>query len=288
MSITLTPIAGGSTAGISLAGAGGLDGSFLALLQRQVDTLTASLLDALPGAAGAGSFVAGRNPLLADPESAYRMMTEINRREVAYQAEYAEMREMGSEVAALRGAADRLATLDETSSDTAIAAGIDDFVAAYNAWIDRFDEALAADGLLAGTQAATVAQWELEKSIESIFHGAAGGVRGMTALGIVIDPVSNRASLDRQQLAGVLAGNRSGAVGAIDDFAANFARSAELLNSDGNFIANRLANLSRVIDYIDRNKAALQMEFGLGDAARPNTEVARALAAYRAMGGAAG
>lgn len=42
-------------------------------------------------------------------------------------------------------------------------------------------------------------------------------------------------------------------------------------------------NLARVIDYLDKNMAALQAEFGLGGAALPNTDVARALAAYYAI-----
>ena len=80
-----------------------------------------------------------------------------------------------------------------------------------------------------------------------------------------------------------LAGNRAGAVGTIDQFAANFARSAELLNSANNFIPNRLANLDRVIDYIDANKPSLQREFGSGEAAKASGEFARALEAYQRM-----
>ncbi|MDP2880398.1 MAG: flagellar filament capping protein FliD, partial [Azonexus sp.] len=222
---------------------------------------------------------------LFDPESAFRMMSEINQREVNYKAEFAEMNDMGAYVETMRTAAATLEGIDGESSNAAIRNGLQDFVTAYNGWIDRFDEVLADGGLLAGTQAAKVAQWELEKSVDSVFHGAAGGVRGMTALGISIDPVSNMASLDTAKLDSVLAANQNGAIAAIREFSSNFARSAELLNTAGNFIPNRMNNLSRVIDYIDGNKSALQAEFGLGNTARPSGDVARALAAYNAMRG---
>jgi hypothetical protein len=71
----------------------------------------------------------------------------------------------------------------------------------------------------------------------------------------------------------------------VQAFSANFAKSAELLNSDGNFIPNRLANLNRAITYIDDNKTSLQAEFGLGDSVNPSAQVAKALAAYKQIGG---
>lgn len=280
-------------------------GDFLALLNERLGDFKSRALDillgnspdnsaadvfALPGmgqASAAGLSAGGRNLALFDPESAFRMMSEINQREVNYKAEFAEMNDMGAYVETMRTAARSLASLDGESSNAAIREGLQEFVATYNGWIDRFDEALARGGLLAGTQAATVAQWELEKSVDSVFHGAAGGVRGMTALGISIDPVSNMASLDPARLDAMLAANPNGAIAAIREFSSHFARSAELLNSSGNFIPNRMNNLSRVIDYLNENKSALQTEFGLGDAARPSGEVARALAAYNAMRGTA-
>ena len=245
----------------------------------------ADALCALLGQLGAGGGLATANygnALLAST-SGYRMMSEINRRDVNYRAEYAEMTDLGAYVATLRLDAQQLADIDATMPADEIRNRMQSFVAAYNGWIDRFDEALAHGGLLAGTQAATVAQWELKQSVESIFNGAGDGVRGLGALGIGIDPVSNMASLDTARLDAALAGNLAGAVAAIREFSGNFARSAELLNSDGNFIPNRMDNLARVIDYLDKNKNALQAEFGLGDAARPSAAVARALAAYEAM-----
>lgn len=238
-------------------------------------------LDAL--LANAGLSAGGRNTALFDPESAYSMMTDINRKDVLYKAEFAEMTDMKEYVAAMQQEAGKLGTIDGSSSADDIRSRLQAFADAYNGWIDRFDEVLANGGLLAGTHAATVSQWELEKSIESIFNGAGSGVRGMGALGLEIDPVTNMASIDTTRLDAVLTGNMNGAVNAIQEFSGNFAKSAELLNSEGNFIPNRMNNLARVIDYIDTNKASLQMEFGLGDTARPSGEVARALAAYQAM-----
>jgi len=243
---------------------------------------TSGTLDAL--LANAGLSAGGRNMTLFDPESAYSMMTDINRKDVLYKAEFAEMTDMKEYVAAMQQEAGKLTGIDASSADE-IRSRLQSFVDAYNGWIDRFDEVLASGGLLAGTHAATVSQWELEKSIENTFNGAGSGVRGMGALGLEIDPVTNMASLDTARLDKVLAGNMNGAVTAIQEFSGNFAKSAELLNSEGNFIPNRMNNLARVIDYIDTNKASLQTEFGLGDSARPSGEVARALAAYQAMRG---
>jgi len=240
-------------------------------------------LDAL--LANAGLSAGGRNMTLFDPESAYSMMTDINRKDVLYKAEFAEMTDMKEYVAAMQQEAGKLAEIDGNSSTDEIRSRLQAFADAYNGWIDRFDEVLASGGLLAGTHAATVSQWELEKSIENTFNGAGSGVRGMGALGLEIHPVTNMASLDATRLDAVLASNMNGAVNAIQEFSGNFAKSAELLNSEGNFIPNRMNNLARVIDYIDTNKASLQTEFGLGDTARPSGEVARALAAYQAMRG---
>ena len=66
----------------------------------------------------------------------------------------------------------------------------------------------------------------------------------------------------------------------LHEFSSNFSKSADLLNSNGNFIPNRLNNLSRAITYIADNKESLQAEFGVGDAAKINPRVAQALAAY--------
>lgn len=276
--------------GTLLAGATGKTGGQgigdLAALFGNSQSRSSSVVELLAGRGTPGALSAsGRNNALFDPESGYRMMSEINRRDVTYRAEFAEMSDMASYVTTMQQEAGKLGNIDGATASADIRGRLNEFVTAYNGWIDRFDEVLAVGGLLAGTHAATASQWELEQSVENIFNGAGSGVRGMTALGLTIDPVTNMASLDTAKLDSILAANASGTVTAIREFSAHFAKSAELLNSPNNFIPNRMGNLSRVIDYLDSNKADLQVEFGLGDAARPSGDVARALAAYNAMRG---
>lgn len=232
---------------------------------------------------------AGRNTTLHDPESAYRMMTIINTKEVDYKAEFSEMSDMKSRLFAMRDEAQSLASIDASTDNGDIRARLEKFAEAYNGWIDRFDEAMAPGGLLATTQAAHISQWELEQSVENIFNGVeAGGVRGMQALGFVVDPVTNFVSIDDARLDAALASDKAGAAATVQAFSKDFARAAELLNSDGNFVPNRLNNLDRVIDYIADNRPSLQVEFGLGDPAKPSGKTAQALASYNAIYGLAG
>lgn len=225
----------------------------------------------------------GRNLSLFDPESAYRMMTNINNRDVNYKAQFAELSEMKDAVARMQQAGQALAGIGETTDAAAFKSQLQDFVGKYNDWVGRFDGTVQSGGVLAGTQAAEVSLYELKQSIENPFNGAMQGIHGLRDLGVSIDPKTHLAALDTGKLDAVLAANRPGAVGAVAEFSGNFAKSAELLNSDNNFIPNRLANLDRVIDYLSDNKASLQAEFGLGDPARPSAKVARALAAYNEM-----
>lgn len=276
----------GTLISTAMSDAGGRGVSDFAALLGAGQSASNPVAALLAQAGAAGTLPAsGRNMALFDPESGYRMMSEINRRDISYRAEFAEMTDMAAYVQSMQQEAAKLGSIDDATAGAEIRSRLNGFVAAYNGWIDRFDEVLADGGLLAGTHAATVSQWELEKSVESIFNGAGSGVRGMGALGLTIDPVSNMASLDTAKLDAVLGANPGGAVTAIREFSGNFAKSAELLNSSGNFIPNRMANLERVIDYLNDNKSALQAEFGLGDAAKPSGDVARALAAYNAMRG---
>lgn len=303
----------------SLAGAGQQD--FAASLASQLgaqrtqsfDSLLAALtgkhngggIDALFGAGSAPSGVdgilsevgfaggvgglspLGRNLSLFDPESAFRMMTDINNRDLTYKAQFAELSEMGEAIGGMRRAGEELAAeiaKETTAADeAAVVAALQSFVGQYNDWVGRFDDTVKAGGLLAGTQAAEVSLHELRQSIGNIFTGAADGVRGMPDLGLAVDPVTHRATLDTARLQSVLSANRDGAIAAVGDFGRHFARSAELLVSENNFIPNRLDNLDRAIDYIADNRGSLQAEFGLGDPARPTALVARALAAYERM-----
>ena len=229
--------------------------------------------------------VAGRNMALFDPESAYRMMTDINARAVNYKAEASEMGDMKSYVSTLQQEAVKLGGIDLSTSGEEIRSRVQVFADAYNGWMQRFGSELQEGGMLAGTQAARVSQWELEQSIANPFNGAKDGLHGMADLGLSIDPVTKLATVDNARLDAALANDKMAAVGALHEFTANFAKSAELLNSAGNFIANRLDNLSRAIGYIDTNMTSLQAEFGLGEPTSPIGQVARALAKYNATHG---
>lgn len=243
-----------------------------------------SSLDALlDSAAGAGGVSAtGRNMALFDPESAYRMMTGINRFAVNFKAESSELSDMKSYVSTLQQEAVKLGGTAESASNEEIRGRVQAFANAYNGWMERFGSELQDGGMLAGSQAAKMSQWELEQSIANPFNGAMNGVHGMADLGLSIDPVTRLATVDNARLEATLAGNKTAAIGALHEFTANFAKSAELLNSAGNFITNRLDNLTRAISYIDANMTSLQSEFGLGDPATPTGQVAKALANYNA------
>lgn len=249
-----------------------------------------SALDAMLGSAASvsgtqGVAAAGRNMALFDPESAYRMMTHINSRAVAYKAESSEMADMKAYVSSLQQEAIKLGGVNASAGSEEIRARLQAFADAYNGWMQRFGSELKDGGMLAGTQAAKVSQWELEQSIANPFHGAKDGLRGMADLGLSIDPVTKLATVDTARLDATLVNNKTAALGALHDFTNQFAKAAELLNSDGNFIKNRLDNLSRAIAYIDTNMTSLQSEFGLGDAAKPTGQLAAALAKYNATHG---
>lgn len=250
---------------------------------------TGGLFGAANGTAGdaggqlGGLAANGRNLSLFDPESGYKMMTLINQKDVDYKAQFAELSEMKSELFEMRDEGLEVTQIGLDTDNATIKQELAEFVAEFNEWTQRFDADMQAGGILAGTQAAQVARYELRTSIENRFFGAADGLNGLRDLGITIDPVSKLASLDGAQLDRVLATNKQGVVNTLQDFGSNFAKSAGLLNSEGNFIPNRLGNLDRVIDYISANKASLQAEFGLGDAAKPTGKLAEALAAYERM-----
>ena len=250
---------------------------------------TSSLEAMLSSAAGVsgmnGVSAAGRNMALFDPESAYQMMTGINAKAVSYKAEASEMGDMKSYVSTLQQEAVKLGSTDTSTGGEEIRGRVQAFAAAYNGWMQRFGSELQDGGLLAGTQAAKVSQWELEQSIANPFNGAKDGLHGMADLGLSIDPVTRLATVDNTRLDAALANDKKAALGALHEFTTNFAKSAELLNSAGNFITNRLDNLSRAISYIDTNMASLQAEFGLGDPASPTGQVAKALAKYNAAHG---
>jgi hypothetical protein len=223
---------------------------------------------------------AGRNMMLADPESAYQMMSVINNADVTYKAQFSELSQMKSYVAQMQDAGQSLGNITLSTGNDSIESQLQGFVTQYNSWIRRFDSDMQSGGILAGTQAAQVSRFELDQSIENIFNGANDGVHGLGDLGVSIDPNAKLVSLDTAKLESALAGNKKGAVNSLREFSANFAKSASFLNSGGNFIPNQLDNLSRAIQFIADNEASLQKEFGTGREAKPAGQVAQALAAY--------
>ncbi len=266
---------------------GDFDGVFAQALLTQIPDMASvsvgvlAALD-LPENAQAAMLHAGRNMTLPDPESAYRMMTLINDKDVFYKAQFHELGEMGKAVAEMQQAGQKLAGVETGHEE--IEAGLRDFVASYNDWIRRFAPDLGADGLLAGTQAAQISRYELEQSVRNMFIGVSVGLSGIDDIGVDVRP-DGTLSLDEAKLDAMLDSNMKAVASATREFGAHFARSAELLNADNNFIPSQLDNLNRAIRYINENLASWQKEFGLGDAARPAGQVAKALSAYRQAGG---
>ena len=225
-------------------------------------------------------FAAGRNMTLADPESAYKMMTVINNDDVLYKAQFSELSQIQSSVFHMQDAGQGLGSITTSTGNGDIKSQVQNFVGEYNNWIQRVNPDIQNGGLLADTQAAQVSQFELEQNVNNRIFGGKDGVHGLSDLGVTIDPNSHLASLDATKLDSILGSNKQGVVDTIQQFSANFAKSASLLNSDGNFIPNQLDNLNRAIHFIADNKNSLQAEFGTGNAAHPTGQVAQALAAY--------
>ena len=264
--------------GTSSSGSSAFD--FLSSLNNAGNSSTP--LATLPGLSATG-----RNLSLFDPESAFTMMSTINSLDVTYKAQFSQLSEMKEAVSEMKQAGQTLGdVVDSTSENAQITSQLQTFVSKYNEWVTEFQGTVKSDGVLAGTQAAEISLYELRQSIENRFNGAMDGFRGLADLGLTIDPTTRLATLDASKLDAVLATNKAGAVNTIDEFSANFAKSAGLLNSVSNFIPNRLANLDRVIDYISDHKTSLQTEFGLGAPARMSDTVAKALAAYNTTYGA--
>lgn len=225
----------------------------------------------------------GRNMSLFDPESAYKMMSLINNRDVLYKAQFSELSSMKTALGQMQGAATSLTTIDAGTPIDQVQAKLQGFVDQYNQWRTSFNADVAQGGLLDNVQAAEISLYELEQSAKNRFFGAKDGGNGLESLGITIDPNTHLATLNADKLRNVLGNHAHSAVSTIQDFAANFAKSASLLTSDNNFVLNHLNNLGRAIHYIGDNKTALTQEFGTGDPAKPTGKVAQALAAYNAM-----
>lgn len=245
------------------------------------DSAATDPLSALTNSSSAkGLSSSGRNMALFDPESAFKMMSVINDRDVTYKAQFAELSKMQEEVAQMQNAGQSLGGITADTGDDSIQSQLQGFVDQYNHWVQQFNPDMEKGGLLANTQAAQISRYELSQSIENSFNGAMKGMHGLRDLGISIDHATQLATLDTAKLDAALSANKAGAVDAVQEFSANFAKSAKLLTSDGNFIPRQLKNLNSAIHYITDHKPDLQAEFGSGNPAKPTGQVAQALAAY--------
>jgi hypothetical protein len=253
-----------------------------ALLAPQQDSNKAptDILSLLTGGGIKGLSSDGRNMALFDPESAYKMMSVINNRDVTYKAQFSEISQMQSYVSGMQDAGQSLGSIALSTGNDSIKSQLQNFTDQYNHWIQRFNPDMQKGGLLADTQAAQVSIYELEQSVKNIFNGIKGGVHGLRDLGVSMDPHTKLATLDATKLDAILTANKQGAVDTLQDFSANFSKSAGLLNAKDNFIPNQLNNLNKVIHYVADNKQNLQTEFGTGDPAKPTGQIAEALAAY--------
>ena len=255
-------------------------GDILSQLQAGSDNSSSAPSASTTGGGIADLLSTGLNTVLSAPESGYAMMTKINGLDVTYKAQYSELTQMESNLPKLQDAAQQLDTAVNSAGNDGIKTQLQDFAQQYNAWVQRFNPDVQQGGVLANTQAAEVSLYELNQAITNQFIGAKDGFHGLADLGISIDSNTHLMSVDTTRLDEALASNKQGVVDAVGDFGANFARAANLLASDGNFVRNRLDNLGGAITYIDSNVASLQKEFGSGDAANPTGQVALALAAY--------
>lgn len=261
------------------------DSSFGSIFQSAANS--SSVADSLAAGGGKGALSAsGRNTTLFDPESAYNMMSVINQKDTDYKAQYSELSQMKTNVNSLASVAQDLTGISMSTANDTIRSKLQGFVDQYNAWDKRFDGDMQKGGVLADTQAAQVARWELDQSMENRFYGVDDGFNGLASIGITIDKATGQASLDNAKLDAALSSNRKGVVDVVDEFAANFAGAGNLLNSAGNFIPNQLNNLSSAIQYIESNISSWRSEFGTGDAAKSSGQVAQALAAYNQAAGA--
>jgi hypothetical protein len=227
----------------------------------------------------------GRNMSLPDPESAYQMMSEINHRAQIYPAQQQVLSQMQDGVKQLAQAVTPLGSISSDMNVADVKAKIQQFADQYNSWRLSFDADVQDPELLADTQAAKMARYELAASINSPFHGATSGLQGLGALGLTIDPQTQMARIDGAQLAAAWLQKPQAVAQALNDFSQDFTQSANLLSAPNNFFQKQLGNLQQAISYLNDNLPKLQQEFGIGDTPELSPRVAQALAAYQAQHG---
>lgn len=213
------------------------------------------------------------------------MVTVLNRVEVTFKAQYAELGEMRKSLVQAQEAAQKLNGLNLQSTAPQLKDALDAFVANYNQGVARFAPAVDKGGVLEGSWEAARARFATERDISYIMNGSEIGLKGgLAALGIRTDPATKLASIDHAQLDRALAKNKDNVVGAITSFATTFVATVGCLNAPGHAQGRQMANLDRAVHWIHDNRASVQKEFGPGAAATPNAAFAKAAALYDSMG----
>lgn len=212
------------------------------------------------------------------------MVTVLNRVEVTFKAQFSELGAMRKSLVHEQEAAQKLGTLTIETPDADIKDALADFVASYNAGIERFTPSVAKGGILEGSWEAERARFATERDINYILNGAEVGLKGgLAALGISADPKTKLASVDQARFDTALASNKGNVVAALTSFAGTFIDTIATLNAAGHAQVRQMANLDRAVHWIDANKAAVQKEFGPGAAATPSAAFAKAAALYDDM-----
>lgn len=278
-----------------LAGAGADTSFFNRVGDPLLDALTgntpqfANVLDQFSASLRMTSLPTSTTPTGLDASQSFsqpgqNMVTVLNRVEVTFKAQYAELGEMRTSLVHEQNAAKQLATLTAQTPDAGIKAALADFVTSYNAGVARFAPDVAQGGVLEGSWEAARARFATERDIDYILNGSEVGLKGgLAALGISTDPGTGLASVDQAQLDAALAKNKGNVAAALGAFGTTFSATVDSLNAKGHAQLRQLDNLDRAVHWIDANKADVQKEFGPGAAATPNDAFAKAAARYDAM-----
>lgn len=213
------------------------------------------------------------------------MVTVLNRVEVTYKAQYAELGEMRKSLEAKRAAALQLGAMVKETPNADIGQAVDQFVASYNAGVNRFAPAVGKGGVLEGSWEAERARFATRRDIDYILNGSEIGVKkgGLATIGITTDPKTGLAAVDHAQLDAALAKDKGDTVAGLASFGATFATTVQVLNAPGHAQLRQMDNLDRAVHWIADNKAAVQKEFGPGKAATPDQAFAKAAALYDEM-----
>ena len=212
------------------------------------------------------------------------MVTVLNRVEVTFKAQHAELGELRKSLVTEQDAAQHLKTLGAQTPDADIKVALDAFVSSYNAGVTRFAPDVAQGGVLEGSWEATRARFATERDIDYVLNGSEVGLKGgLAALGISTDPNTGLASVDHAQLDTALAKNKGNVAAALASFGGTLVTTVDTLNAADHALVRQMGNLDRAVHWIDDNKADVEKEFGPGAAATPDDAFAKAAASYDAM-----